>query len=142
LLAKEEDYDKAVEPEHALPSAVAGVLARAKVDPEYWITAGLPETINVMVDGRAIYAPLKRDQGVNAVIYEAPDKLVAAGYLWDENRKQLAFKPVIAVANAGRGAVVGFTADPNFRAFLDGMNVALLNAVFRFPGAAVRGGAE
>ncbi len=142
LLAKEEDYDKAVEPEHALPSAVAGVLARAKVDPEYWITAGLPETINVMVDGRAIYAPLKRDQGVNAVIYEAPDKVVAAGYLWDENRKQLAFKPVIAVANAGRGAVVGFTADPNFRAFLDGMNVALLNAVFRFPGAAVRGGAE
>jgi hypothetical protein len=29
--------------------------------------------------------------------------------------------------------VVGFTEDPNFRAFSDGMNVLFLNAVFRGP---------
>jgi hypothetical protein len=142
ILAKEEDYDKAIEPDNPLPSAVAGVLAKAKVDPEYWITAGLSETLHVMVDGRAIFAPLKRNQGVNAVVYEAPDKLLASGYLWEENRKQLAFKPVIVVATPGRGAVIGFTVDPNYRAFMDGLNVAFLNAVFRFPGAGGRGGAE
>jgi hypothetical protein len=32
--------------------------------------------------------------------------------------------------------VVGFTADPNYRAFLDGMNLLFLNAVFRGPGHA------
>ena len=34
---------------------------------------------------------------------------------------------------SGRGLVVGFTEDPNFRAMLDGMNVLFLNAVFRGP---------
>lgn len=123
-----------------VPDAVAGVLVKAKVDPETWVTAGLPETLNVLVDGRNIYAPLKRDKGVNAVVYEAPDKLLLSGYLWEENRKQLAFKPFLVLSNEGRGAVVGFTADPNFRAFMDGLNVAFLNAVFRFPGGPIRGG--
>jgi len=31
----------------------------------------------------------------------------------------------------GRGIVIGFTADPNFRGHLDGLNVLFLNAVFR-----------
>lgn len=140
LLAKEEDYDKAIQPDTQLPDAVAGVLVKARVDPESWLTAGLPETINVMVDGREIYAPLKRDKGLNAVVYEAPDKLLLSGYLWEENRKQLAFKPFLILSNEGRGAVIGFTSDPNFRAFMDGLNVAFLNAVFRFPGAPARGG--
>jgi hypothetical protein len=37
------------------------------------------------------------------------------------------------VQNEQRGAVVAFTADPTFRAFMDGLNVIFLNAVFRGP---------
>lgn len=142
LLAKDEDFQKAVEPETRLPDAVAGVIVKARVDPETWVTAGLPETVNVLVNGRTIYAPIKKDRGVNAIVYEAPDKLLQSGYLWAENGKQLAYKPFVVVSGQGRGAVVGFTADPNFRAFHDGLNVVFLNAVFRFPGPAARGGAE
>jgi hypothetical protein len=142
LLAKEEDYEKAIQPDTRMPDSVAGVLVKARVDPEAWITSGLPETVNVLVDGRNIFAPIKRDKGLNAIVYEAPDKLLLSGYLWEENRKQLAFKPFVVVSGEGRGAVVGFTADPNFRAFMDGLNVAFLNAVFRFPGGGGRGGAE
>ena len=32
-----------------------------------------------------------------------------------------------------RGFVVGFTTDPNYRAYMDGLNVLFLNAVFRGP---------
>ncbi|MCX7603751.1 MAG: M14 family metallopeptidase [Bryobacteraceae bacterium] len=142
LLTKEEDFEKAVEPETRLPDAVAGVIVRARVDPETWVTAGLPETVNVLVDGRDIYTPIRRDRGVNAVVFDAPERLLLSGYLWEENRRQLAFKPFVVVSNQGRGVVVGFTEDPNFRAFHDGLNVLFLNAVFRFPGPAVRGGAE
>ncbi|MGQ9919519.1 MAG: peptidase M14, partial [Bryobacteraceae bacterium] len=142
LLAKEEDFEKAVEPETRLPDAVAGVIVKARVDPDTWVTAGLPDSVNVLVNGRTVYAPIKKDRGVNAIIFEAPDKLLLSGYLWEENRKQLAYKPFLVVSNQGRGVVVGFTSDPNFRAFHDGLNVAFLNAVFRFPGPAVRGGAE
>ncbi len=142
LLANEEDFEKAIEPETRLPDAVAGVIVRARVDPETWVTAGLPETVNVLVEGRSIFTPIKKDRGTNAIVFETPDKLLLSGYLWEENRKQLALKPFAVVSNQGRGAVVGFTADPNFRAFHDGLNVAFLNAVFRFPGPAARGGAE
>ncbi|GIU79257.1 MAG: peptidase M14 [Bryobacteraceae bacterium] len=142
LFTKEEDFQNAIEPESPLPYEVAGVIVRARVDPETWVTAGLPETVNVLVDGRAIFTPIKKDRGVNAIVYEAADRLLLSGYLWEENRKQLAYKPFVIVSNQGRGSVVGFTADPNFRAFHDGLNVAFLNAVFRFPGPAARGGAE
>jgi hypothetical protein len=45
----------------------------------------------------------------------------------------MAYKPLVVTSTSGRGVVVGFTEDPNFRAMLDGMNVLFLNAVFRGP---------
>jgi hypothetical protein len=39
----------------------------------------------------------------------------------------------VVTSTSGRGVVVGFTEDPNFRGMLDGMNVLFLNAVFRGP---------
>ncbi|MCL4840562.1 MAG: peptidase M14 [Bryobacteraceae bacterium] len=133
IFEKYEDYEKAIRADREMPPDVAGVLVRARPDPDAWISAGLPETLHVLVDGRAIYSPLKSNQGLNAVIYAGPDELLASGLLWEENRKQLAFKPFVVVQDEGRGAVIGFTADPNFRAYMDGLNVLFLNAVFRAP---------
>jgi hypothetical protein len=141
LFTKPEDLEKATTAENAMPDSVAGVLVRATVDRETWITAGLPPTLHVLVNGSAIYSPLREDQGSNAVVYAAPDQLVASGYMWEENRKQLAFKPFVAVQSEGRGNVVAFTADPNYRAYMDGLNVLFLNAVFRAPLGGGRGGA-
>jgi hypothetical protein len=56
---------------------------------------------------------------------------VVSGYLWQENRAQLAYKPLVAVQPVGRGFVIAFTADPNYRAYVDGMNLLFLNAIFR-----------
>jgi hypothetical protein len=108
-----------------------GVLLKAKLDADHWMTAGLDRPVHVLVQGRAIFTPIKLDKGVNAAFYAAPDQLLSSGYLWEENRKQLAFKPFIIVQPQGRGIVIGFTADPNFRAYMDGLNVLFLNAIFR-----------
>ncbi len=140
LLSTDADYEQAIRPDNALPDPLAGVIVRAKVDQEQWITAGLPEKLNVLFDGRGIYSPLKQDRGVNAVVYSTPEDVLASGYAWDETRKQLALKPFVMVQNQGRGVVAAFTADPNFRAFMDGLNVLFLNAVFRGPAFAGRGG--
>jgi hypothetical protein len=140
IFTKLEDFEKAVQADREMPDAAAGVMLRARTDPEHWVTAGLPETLHALLSGRAIYSPIKRDRGVNAVVFSAPESLVASGYLWEENRKQLAYKPFVAVQSEGRGAVVGFTADPNYRAFMDGLNVLFLNAVLRGPSAAGRAG--
>ncbi|HZT31183.1 MAG TPA: M14 family zinc carboxypeptidase [Bryobacteraceae bacterium] len=142
LLATREDYERAVQAEREAPDRVPGVLVRARVNADHWITDGAAETVVAMVQGRAIFTPIKRDKGVNAAIFEAPDKLLASGYLWEESRRQLAYKPLLLVEPSGRGMVIGFTADPNYRGSLDGMNLLFLNAVFRGPAHARPMGSE
>jgi hypothetical protein len=140
-IASEADFEKVTRANAELPDSVPGAIARARVKPDFWLTAGLGDTVYTMVEGRAIYAPIKADRGVNAVYFDAADKLVASGHLWAENKKQLAFKPLVVTGNSGRGVVIGFTQDPNFRAIEDGLNLLFLNAVFKGPAHARVGGA-
>ena len=115
------------------PDSVPGAIARVRIRPDYWLTAGMGESVYTMVEGRAIYAPVKADKGINAAYYDAADRLVVSGHLWAENKKQMAFKPLVVSGTSGRGVVVGFTQDPNFRAIGDGLNILFLNAIFRGP---------
>ena len=91
-----------------------------------------------MVEGRDVYRPLTLDEGWNALYFEAPENLGAGGHLWAENRQQWAFKPAVVQASLGDGLVIGFVADPTFRAALDGANMVFLNAVLRGPGHTAR----
>ncbi len=127
------DFEAATQPGDELPGSLHGAIAKVKVDREHWITAGVPETVYALVSGRAIYQPLKMDQGFNAAVFAGPNDVLASGYMWDEYRKQLAFKPFVMVERSGRGNVIAFTADPNYRAYMDGLNILFLNAVFRGP---------
>ncbi len=131
LLVTEQDFGKAIQPETPLPDSVTGVIVKARVDADHWLGAGMPETVNAMLSGPAIFTPIKLDKGVNVAVFAGPDELLESGYLWEENRKQLAYKPLMVAQPEGRGIVIGFTADPNFRAYADGLNVLFLNAVFR-----------
>jgi hypothetical protein len=133
LIKNEEDYAKAVLPESELPVSAHGFLARARVDTEHWLGAGSAETVYPLVGGRAIFTPVKADKGNNVAVFAGPDQVAASGYIWDEYRKQIAYKPFLVFEHQGRGNVIAFTSDPNFRAYLNGLNVLFLNAVFRGP---------
>jgi len=115
------------------PDSVAGVLAKAQVDSEHWLAAGVADEVYVMVRGSDIYTPLTRQQGTNVVRFASSDDLLASGQLWEENRRQLAYKPVAMANGLGRGQVVAFTQDVTMRAFLEGLKPLFLNAVFRGP---------
>jgi Zinc carboxypeptidase len=141
-IASESDLERFTRAGADLPDNAPGALLRARVRPDHWLTVGVPETLNLMVEGRAIYSPVKADRGVNAVYFDAPGQLVVSGHLWSENQQQIAYKPAVVAASAGRGVVVAFTQDPNFRAMLDGANVLFLNAVFRGPAHARGSGTE
>jgi len=142
LFANQSDFEKAIRADEEMPDPVPGVLVKARTDPDHWITAGVAPTVNAMIEGRTIFTPIKVDKGVNAATFLPAEQLVAGGYLWDENRKQLALKPLVIVQPEGRGNVIGFTAEPSFRAYLDGMNLLFLNAIFRGPAHARTGGME
>ena len=130
-LTSAEEYEAAIEPETKDPDSIGGVLARADVDEDHWLGAGVASTINVLVRGSDVYTPIRLDSGTNVARFRSAEDLLASGYIWEENRKQLAFKPFAVVQNAGAGFIVAFTQDPNVRAYLDGLNVIFANAIFR-----------
>jgi hypothetical protein len=125
------DYEKAIAPESALPDSLSGVLVRADVNSEHWLAAGVASSLNVLARSTGIYTPIRLDSGVNVARFSSPDNLLAGGYIWEENRKQLAYKPFAVVQPSGRGFVIAFTQDPTIRAYLDGLNVIFMNAIFR-----------
>ncbi|MFP4277341.1 MAG: M14 family zinc carboxypeptidase [Wenzhouxiangella sp.] len=131
LIENAEQLDAAMRPEGENPDSVSGVLVRAEVDEEHWLGAGIAETVQVLVRGDRIFAPLDRDQGATVARYAGPDQLLASGQLWEENRRQLAYKPFVVVQRRQLGVVIGFTEDPAVRAYLDGLQGLLANATLR-----------
>jgi hypothetical protein len=133
ILTSKEDYLDAIEPEKEKPDSVPGVLLKAEVDRDHWLSSGLPDTVNVLFNGNRIYTPITLDKGINVLRYPAEEDLLASGYLWQENRRQIAFKPFVVAQKHKRGLVIAFTSSPTTRAYQDGLNLLLLNAVFRGP---------
>ncbi len=113
------------------PDNVAGVIVRADVHPEHWLSAGVAPVLNVLIRGTDVYTPIRINDGVNVARFQGPDDLLASGYIWDENRRQLAYKPFVIQESRGAGEVIAFTQDPTVRAYLDGLNVIMMNAIFR-----------
>jgi hypothetical protein len=80
-------------------------------------------------DSANIFTPVKLDRGTNVAIYAPAERLVQAGFVWDEAKRQLPHKAWLVHQPHGRGHVVAFAEDPNVRAFADGLHLMLLNAV-------------
>ena len=130
-LTSAEDYRSAIAPESESPDVQDGIFARADVDPDHWLGAGVASTINVLYRGTDIYTPIRLDTGTNVARFQSAESLLASGYMWEENRKQLAYKPFAAVQKSGAGFVIAFTVDPNIRAYQTGLHVIFMNAIFR-----------
>ena len=88
-------------------------------------------SLNVLVRGSDIYTPATLDKATNVAVFSGADDLLSSGYLGEQNRKQLAYKPFVVAQPSGRGYVIGFTQDPNVRAYLDGLNIIFMNAILR-----------
>jgi hypothetical protein len=132
-IESEESYQTLLSEGATRPDNVPGVILRGEVNSDHWLSAGVAPQMNFVVEGSDVYTPLKHGQGTNVVRYAASDELLHGGYLWEENRKQMAFKPAVMARGVGAGEVIGFTTDPAFRGYLDGAHVMLGNAIFKGP---------
>src|SRR5262245_18221942 len=126
--------DKAIEPADEFPSSTPGVIVRVKVDRSHWLGFGYGETTTVMVDSNRIYTLLKLDKGTNVAIYLPEGKMLVSGFMWDDARKQLPNKAYLMHTQSGRGHIIAFAEDPNYRVFMEGLNLMMMNAVFLGPG--------
>ncbi|MDA0843431.1 MAG: zinc carboxypeptidase, partial [Bacteroidetes bacterium] len=64
----------------------------------------------------------------NPILYSNSPLL--SGYISEENVKVLSGSSAISIRSIGRGKVIGFTDNTNFRAFWYGTNRLLMNALF------------
>jgi hypothetical protein len=131
LFTEKQNLLDASEVQDKSPDYVAGILANVEVDQEHWLTAGVNKNVVALVSGNDIYAPITLNSGKNLAWFSGPEKVLASGYLWEENKKQLAFKPFLIHQPLGKGMLVSFTQEPTTRAYLDGLNVLLTNSIFR-----------
>ncbi|MEM7329516.1 MAG: M14 family metallopeptidase [Pseudomonadota bacterium] len=127
-----QEYEEHIHDHRARPEDIPGVLVRTVANTDHWLASGY-ETATALVTGREIYRPLSEADGNNVFRFEGADDLLASGYLWQENRLQLAYKPFVMAERQGDGVVIGFTQSPTTRAYLNGLNLLLANAVLLGP---------
>lgn len=127
------DLDKAVAPKTEPPDPTFGALIRVTLDTEHWLSAGTDGEVQAMVEGRRVFTPLTADKGRNVGTYSTADNAIVSGLVWPENRTLLANKAFLMHQPRGRGHVIAFAEEPNFRAFMDGTALLFMNAVLLGP---------
>ena len=125
---------EAIEPDRERPELVPGSLLRVTLDLDHWLSAGTDGAIHAIVEGRRVFTPIKLDQGVNVGVYAEQDQLVASGLAWEESQALLAQKAFLIHQPMGRGHLVAFAEDPNFRGFAEMTQLLFMNAVLLGPG--------
>ena len=128
-LTKPFDYDKAIQPDRERPENIAGAVLRVSLYPYHWLTAGLDGEIQSVYEGARVFAPLKLDAGVNVGTYAPQDRLVAAGLVWNEAQPLLAGRAFVMHQPTGRGHVIAFAEEPNYRAYAEATQLLFINAV-------------
>lgn len=132
-ITSESEYREVIADQSALPDTLPGALLNTVADRDHFLSAGYDEGAVVLAGGSTIFTPLDRSKGVNVLRFAAADRLIASGYVWAENRRQLAFKPYLMAQPSGDGLAIGFAHDPTVRAYLDGLDLLLANAVLVAP---------
>lgn len=133
-IADESAYRAAIKDSSRRPDTLPGALLNTAIDADNFLSAGYDDAPPVVfAAGDMVLTPLGRDDGANIVRFASSGSLVASGYVWDENRRQLAFKPFMMAQGAGSGLAIGFTHDPTVRGYLDGLDLLLANAVLIAP---------
>ncbi len=89
--------------------------------------------MNVLVDSRRVFTPLKLDRGSNVGVYAGPERLVQAGFVLPASREQLPRKAFLMLEACKRGQVVAFAEDPVSRGLSRATMLILANAVFFAP---------
>ena len=128
------EYLDAVSPEDESPEGVPGAILRTLLDTEHWLAAGTDGEIGVLVQGSRVFRPITLDEGTNVGRYADVENLVLGGIVWEESRPQLASKAFLIHQPFGRGQLVAFAEDPNYRAYAEATQLLFMNAVLLGPG--------
>lgn len=105
-----------------------GAIFKAKLDITHPLGYGYSSPDLFVFKSGNQFLETSKNPYANPMVYaEAP---LASGYIHPSNLEKIENTGVIQVVSVGRGRVIGFVDNPNFRAFWFGTNKLFLNAVF------------
>lgn len=118
-----------------LPSGVPGAIVRVVADTLSPLVAGVAEREfpAYVFSDRIFTFPRDVAAGETVLRYAPEARLRIAGYLWPEVPARLADSPFLWTESAGRGRLISFAVDPNFRDMWRGLLPLFANAVFIGP---------
>jgi hypothetical protein len=109
-----------------------GALLRVELDPEFWLSFGLPDEITAWFSARdtlVARAPVR-----TAARFADVDRLHLGGLLWPEGAGRIALTGYATRERVGRGQVILFADDPVFREWMYETGRLLQNAILYGPG--------
>ncbi|MGA9115629.1 MAG: M14 family zinc carboxypeptidase [Bacteroidota bacterium] len=114
-----------------------GSILRADLDTEHWLTFGMGARLPVMVTGGT---PLMAQHPPVRTVgrFASGESLRISGLLWPEARRAFALSSWCTVEEQGKGQVILFASQPNFRSSFPGAERMLANAVVFGPGMGTR----
>ena len=129
--AEKEKTEEKKKPKEPLP--VPGASFRAKLDRNHFLSYGYDsDTMVVMMDGDEFLLPSK--EGANVVAFTAEGDLNVAGFVWPDNTEVLLRGTSYLIDEpTGRGHVIMFAGDPNYRFLWRASTQLFLNSILFAP---------
>ncbi|GAB4119969.1 MAG: hypothetical protein Kow001_19250 [Acidobacteriota bacterium] len=108
-------------------ATIPGSIFRIRLDATHPLAYGLPEELAVFRDHDLLLEP---SETAGATVGRYLDPPLLSGYVPQDFQPQLAGSAALVARRQGRGAVILFVDNPNFRAFWPATTRMFLNAVF------------
>jgi hypothetical protein len=117
--------------------ATPGAFMRTDLDRQAWLTMGYDHGLAVLANSARLYLPPDGPPSPSRRphVRLAADDARIAGHLWDESAERLPGTVFAYEERAGRGRVISFVEDINFRGYWRGTDRLFLNAVVAGPSA-------
>lgn len=107
---------------------IGGAIFKVKLDLTHPLTYGMEQSTMPIFRNSELIMKRSKNPFTNPIMYTS-DPLMS-GYIHAKKLEELKNTPVVGISHVGKGRIVAFTDNPNFRAFWLGTNKLFLNALF------------
>jgi len=107
-----------------------GAIMRVKLDTLHFLSFGYGDEIAVHIYSSLIFE--KSKDGANPGVFADKDVRIS-GFVWEDMEKKFPGKAYLIEEPVGRGKVIMFADDPNFRLYWQSLNRLFLNSVLLSP---------
>jgi len=109
-----------------------GAILRADLDQEHWLSSGIEDKVPVIL--YTDFAFMSKSPVETVARLACADSLRLSGLLWPEARERWAKTAYLTRESLGKGQVILFAFEPNFRGYFYGSERLLINAILFGPG--------